>query len=39
MTELFGSDKLAAPRSDRNRLEVTMQRVDGRWLVSDVRAL
>lgn len=30
---------LAQPRLDRQRLEVTMQRVDGRWLVSDVTAL
>lgn len=31
--------QLPAPRLDRNRLEVTMQRVEGRWLVADVKAL
>ena len=30
---------LKEPRVDRNRLQVTMTRVDGRWLVSGLRAL
>lgn len=33
------SDQLQQPRYDRIRLEVTMQRVDGRWLVSGIQAL
>jgi hypothetical protein len=33
------SNQLAEPRLDHNRVEATMQRVDGRWLVSDVKAL
>jgi hypothetical protein len=33
------SNVLRQPRYDRNRVEVTMQRIDGKWLVSDIKAL
>ncbi len=33
------NDLLTAPRTDRNRVELTMTKVDGRWLVSGLRAL
>jgi Mce-associated membrane protein len=33
------NDALSVPRIDRNRLRVTMTKVDGRWLVSGLHAL
>jgi hypothetical protein len=33
------SNKLPAPRLDRNRVEATMELVHGQWLVSEVKAL
>lgn len=33
------SNRIPAPRTDQDRLQLTMSRVHGRWLVSDLRVL